>query len=328
MAEAPLVSVTVLNWNGRHMLEACLAALRAQTFRDFEVIVVDNSSTDGSAEWVAAACPEARLIRLESNQGFSAGNNAGMRAARGRYLALLNNDAEADPGWLAALVGALEAHPAAGACDSTVYFHDRPDQLWAAGGEYTISGGVLHRGYGRQAADGDPAAEADVFIAIACAVLYRREALDKVGLFDEDYFNGYEDVDLSFRLHAAGYRVLNAPGAVVRHRVSQTTKVNSPFYVFHGQKNVLETFVKNMPGALLIKYGPLHLAYTLGALAYFARRGRLGAALGGKWYVLRHWGRLMAKRRETQRLRVASAAELEKKLSRAWLRPKIDKLLT
>jgi GT2 family glycosyltransferase len=324
-AESPLVSLIVVNWNGRHLLEACLAALEAQTFRDFETVVVDNGSTDGSSDWVAEHYPQARLVRLAQNCGFSAGNNVGLRAARGRYLALLNNDAEPRPAWLQALVEALEAHPEAGACDSHVYFRDRPDRLWAAGGDYTVSGSVLHRGYLQPGSDGAPAA--DVFIAIACAAIYRREALDKVGLFDEGYFSGYEDVDLSFRLHAAGYRVLNVPGAVVYHRVSETAGLNSPAYVFHGQKNVLTTFVKNMPGPLLWKYAPLHLAYTLGALLYFARLGRLGPALRGKWFVLRHWGEVMDKRRAAQRLRAVPVAELDRRLSRAWFRPKLGKLL-
>jgi GT2 family glycosyltransferase len=166
-----------------------------------------------------------------------------------------------------------------------------------------------------------------VFIAIACAVAYRREALERVGLFDEGFFSGYEDVDLSFRLHAAGYRVLNAPQAVVYHRVSETAGRDSPFYVFHGQKNVLLTFLKNMPGPLLLKFWPLHLIYTVGALAYFARQGRLGPALRGKWQVLRRWSQVMAQRRETQRLRVVPVRQLESRLSRAWFRPKLDKLL-
>lgn len=325
-AVAPLVSIIVVNWNGKHLLEPCLVALAAQTCRDFELIVVDNGSTDGSAEWLANCQPEVRVVALDSNRGFSGGNNAGLALARGELIALLNNDAEVEPGWLAALVEVMAAQPDAGACDSKVFFHNRRDRLWAAGGDYSIAGGVAHRGY---LEDGQGLTRpAEVFIAIACAAIYRRSALDHVGLFDEDFFSGYEDVDLSFRLHAAGYRVLNMPQAVAYHRVSETARVDSDFYVYHGQKNVLYTFLKNMPGRLLLKYWPLHLAYTLGALAYFARRGRLGAALRGKLAVLRHWGALVEKRRAVQALRTVPVAELDRLFSRAWLRPKLNKLRT
>jgi len=323
----PLVSVIVVNWNGKHLLETCLGALAAQTFQDFELIVVDNGSSDGSAEWVALHYPGARLIRLEGNCGFSGGNNVGLRAARGEFVALLNNDVEAAPGWLEALLRTMAAHPEVGACDSKVFFYDRRDVLWAAGGEYTISGSVVHRGYRQRDGDGRYSTEADVFIAIASAALYRRTALEQVGLFDEDFFSGYEDVDLSFRLHAAGYRVLNAPRAVAFHRVSETARVNSEFYVFHGQKNVLFTFLKNMPAPLLVKYLPLHLIYTLGSLAYFARQRRLRAALRGKLAVLRQWREIMRKRRAVQRLRTAPSPLLDGLMSRSWLGPKLDKLL-
>jgi len=328
VSPGPLVSVIVVNWNGQHLLAPCLAALQAQTFTDYELIVVDNGSTDGSTAWLAAHHPQAQVIALESNQGFSGGNNVGLRVARGQFIALLNNDAEAAPGWLAALVQALQADPQAAACDSRVYFHHQRNRVWAAGGDYTISGGVLHRDYQQQDPDGPPSGAAgEVFIAIACAALYRRTALERVGFFDELFFSGYEDVDLSFRLLAAGWRVLHAPQAVVDHRVSESAGLNSPQYVYHGQKNVLITFLKNMPTGLLLKYAPLHLVYTLGGLLYFARRGRLGAALRGKWYVVRHWGTIMARRRATQALRAVPVAHLDARLSRAWLRPKLNKLL-
>ncbi len=325
--DAPLVSVIVLNWNGRHLLPACLAAVDKQTQRDFELIVVDNGSTDGSSDWVVEHYPAARLVRLEKNMGFCGGNNAGLRAARGQFITLLNNDIEVAPGWLAALLETMQAQPEAGACDSRVYFLHRSDVLWAAGADYTISGAVNHRGYLQRGLDFPAETPAEVFVAIACSAMYRRSALEQVGFLDEDFFYGYEDVDLSFRLHLAGYRVLTVPRAVAFHRVSETTRVNSSFYVFHGQRNVSFVFLKNMPGPLLFKYLPLHLIYSLGSLAHFARQGQLWAVVRGKLAVLRQGRRLLEKRGAVQRLRSISLAQLDRQLSRDWLFPKMNKLI-
>ncbi len=313
-ARCPGVRMAGLPWVGAGAAVACLAAAAgaAFLFRRGD----SAAAPPGEADRLVAA---AHLLGHEGPDGIG--------VAQGRLVALLNNDAVAEPGWLAALVAALQAHPLAAACDSKVFFYDQRDRLWAAGGDYTVSGAVLHRGYRLREAEAGLHGPAEVFIAIACAALYRREALEAMGGLDEMFFSGYEDVDLSFRLHAAGYSVLNVPDAIVYHRVSETHGLDSPQYVYHGQKNVLLTFLKNMPTPLLIRYAPLHLIYTLGALAYFARRGRLGAALRGKAFVLRHWGQVLARRRETQRRRTVPAGQLAALFSRAWFGPKLDKLL-
>jgi GT2 family glycosyltransferase len=323
---SPLVSVVIVNWNGKHLLGPCLQSLAQQTFRDFEIVVVDNRSSDGSADWVTACYPDARLLQLDRNRGFAGGNNAGITVARGDFIALLNNDTEVDSGWLKALVRCLEDHPDVGACDSRVYFHGADMLLWAKGADYAVSGAAIQRGYRQRDSSGHEVVS-EVFVAVACAALYRRSALDLVGLFDEDFFIGYEDVDLSFRLHAAGWRILNVPSAVVQHHVSASTKRESDFYVFWGQRNVLETYVKNMPGWLFWKYLPLHLLYTFGALIYFTRRGRLPAAIRAKLAVLRDWRRVVRKRRATQALRSVPTAIIERQLARGWVGDKAAKLL-
>jgi GT2 family glycosyltransferase len=323
----PAVSVIVVNWNGKHLLGPCLKALARQTFTDFETVVVDNGSSDGSAAWLAEAHPEVRLIALDGNLGFAGGNNAGIRATSGEFVALLNNDTEVEPGWLEALVTCLRRHPDVAACDSKVFFHGSGDLLWSQGADYAVSGAVIQRGFRQPDRGLDAGDRREVFIAVACAALYRRQALDQVGLFDEDYFIGYEDVDLSFRLHAAGWRILNVSGAVVQHHVSASTKVNSDFYVYWGQRNVLDTYVKNMPAGLLWKYLPLHLLYTAGSAAYFARHRRLSAFARAKLAIAREWRHVVAKRRAVQALRTVPAAAIERQLTRAWLGDKAGKLL-
>jgi GT2 family glycosyltransferase len=323
LSAVPEVSVIVVNWNGKHLLHGCFSSLRCQTFRDFEVILVDNGSSDGSVPWVAAHYPEVRIVALETNQGFCGGNNAGIRAARGTYVALLNNDTEVETDWLSELVRHVQGDETIGACDSKILYFDRRDTIWSTGGTYTIAGTANFRGQGRK--DTEFAERADVFTAVACSAIYPRRVLDEVGWFDEDFFAGYEDVDWSFRARLRGYRIVNVPSSRVYHKVSATHQYNSPVYVYHGQRNVTAVFVKNMPAALLLRYGGLHLLYALGSLVYFARIGHASAFLKGKRDALRQWRALWRKRREVQHARRAAAAQIDACLSRDWLGPKVRK---
>lgn len=319
----PEVSVIVVNWNGKHLLDACLSSLRRQTFRDFEVILVDNGSSDGSVAWVAAHFPEVRILALEANQGFCGGNNAGIRAARGTYVALLNNDTEVEPDWLGELVGHIRVDTTIGACDSKILYFDERDTIWSAGAMYTIAGSGEWRGHGRK--DREISEPAEVFTAVACSAIYPRRVLDEIGGLDEDFFTGYEDVDWSFRARLRGYRIVNVPSSRVYHKVSATHQYNSPAYVYHGQRNVVAVFVKNMPTALLLKYAVPHLLYTGGSLLYFARVGRLPAFLRAKRDALRQWRMLWRKRREIQRSRSVACSRIDSFLSRDWMGPKLRK---
>ncbi len=320
----PLISIIIVNWNGRALLEECLQSLEDQTFQDFEIILVDNGSTDGSAEWVRSHYPLVRLLALKTNTGFSAGNNAGLKLARGEFIALLNNDTKAEPGWLEALYQCILTDQSIAACDSMVLYYDRPDLIWSAGGIYTIAGSVSPRWY-RQPAEGKSQEPQDVFVAVACAALYRRSVIREIGFFDEDYFNGYEDVDWSFRARLLGHRIINVPAARVRHKVSFTQVHNSTSFVYNGQRNVSATFIKNMPEGLLPKYLPLHLAYALGSFWYFLKVGRAGAFLRAKYLVLRTLPALAVKRRAVQKLRTVTEAEVEEMLEKKWLGAKIGK---
>jgi hypothetical protein len=270
-----------------------------------------------------------RLLELKSNLGFSAGNNAGLGLARGELIALLNNDTKAEPGWLEALYKCIKADDRIAACDSRILYYDRPDLVWSSGGSYTISGSVFAR-FNREPVEKIPGEEAgqtpaDVFIAVACAALYRKKIIDQIGFFDQEFFNGYEDVDWSFRAQLAGYRIVNEPKAKVRHKVSATQIHNSPEFVYHGQRNVSTVFVKNMPGRLLLKYWPLHLAYWMGSLVYFARAGRLKAFSRAKRDFLKMLPGTWGKRREIQARRSVSAADLDRRLEKRWLGVKAGK---
>lgn len=213
----PRVTVVIPNWNGLQHLPECLAALSAQSFRDFESIIVDNASTDGSAQWVRQHFPAVRVLQRRDNGGFSKAVNAGILASRSEYVALLNNDTSADPHWLGALVSALDGRHDYHFAASMMVLHSHPDRLNAAGDVY-----LLGRLAGRNRGFGEPASRYSrpqrVLGACAGAALYRRRMFDTVGLFDEDFFLMSEDTDLNLRCLVAGMRCLYVPGARVRHK--------------------------------------------------------------------------------------------------------------
>jgi GT2 family glycosyltransferase len=217
----PLVSIIIPNWNGGRLIVDCLESLRRQRYVHLEVIVVDGASSDGSPELVAERFPEVRLLRLPTNRGFAGNVNAGLRAAGGPLLALLNNDAEADPDWISALVAALQAQATAGACASKILEFEQRGTIAAAGDLLHRDGLASQRGNG-QPDDGRFDQPGEVFAASGGAVVYRRAMLEDVGLFDEAFFAYLEDVDLGLRARLRGWGCRYEPAARVYHRVSAT----------------------------------------------------------------------------------------------------------
>ena len=314
----PLISVVVLCWNGREHLEVCLSSLRMQTFREFEVVAVDNGSVDGSPEFVSRAFPEVCLIRLPSNRGFSGGNNVGIRAARGKYIALLNQDTEADPRWLEELYRGMLSDREAGSCASKMLRFDQRDTIDRAGDAYTIAGAAMLIGSNRK--DEGPFNEPKrIFGACAGAALYRRSMLDEVGLFDEDFFCICEDVDLSFRALLNGYRCLYVPAAIVYHKVSSSIGLYSDFYVYHTHRNLEYVLMKDMPSSLLFAYLPLHVSYDLLSFLFYMAKGRGWTFLKAKLSALRYVPRMLRKRRMIQRGRSVSVGYVNTMLERRWL---------
>src|SRR5689334_17370490 len=205
MPEPILFSIVIPNWNGARHLPTCLNALRAQTYPCIEVIVADNASTDESRQLLERDFPEVRVIALPENWGFTGACNAGLREAQGAYLSLLNNDTEADPGWIAAVVQAFERHPDAGLVASKMLLFDRRDHLHTAGDFYRIDGQAGNRG-AWQRDEGQFDREAFVFSACGGSSAYRRTTLDEIGLLDNDFFFSLEDIDLAWRAQLAGWR--------------------------------------------------------------------------------------------------------------------------
>lgn len=310
-SESGLLSVVIPHWNAVRFLPTCLEALHRQTYPHVEVIIADNNSTDGSKELVREQYPWVRLVELDRNYGFTGGCNAGIRAARGEYIALLNNDTEADPGWAAAVVDAFARHNEAGSIASKMLLFDKRDHIHAAGDFYTLDGLPGNRGVW-QKDEGQFEQEDYVFSACAGASSYRRALLDEIGLLDDDFFFSCEDVDLSWRAQFAGWRCLYTPRAIVYHHLSASGGgVTASYYT---GRNTIYVIVKNYPAELWRKHGIAIIRAQAGIVweALRAWRGEAARArLRGMFAGIRHIPRMMKKRRSIQGGRRVTIAYIE-----------------
>jgi GT2 family glycosyltransferase len=239
----PQVAVIVVNWNGGQKTLDCLASLRQMDYPGFDVLVVDNSSTDGSMEAIRESFPEVSLIETGANLGFTGGNNVGMRHALDRgadYVLLLNHDTEVATDLLTCLVDAVETDPEVGIAGPLIYYYDQPGTIWSAGGAVDRWRGQT-RMIGLDELDsgqyGSAAREVD-FVS-GCALLARRSVLEQVGLLDERFFAYYEEVEWCLRARRAGFRTINVPGAKVRHKISPGQRASSPIVHYYMTRNRL-----------------------------------------------------------------------------------------
>lgn len=307
----PRLSIVIPNWNGAHHLPTCLEALRRQTHPDCEIIVADNASTDSSLDLLARDYPEVRVVRLPENRGFTGACNAGIEAATGDFVALLNNDTEVDPGWAAAVIDAFNRHPEAGLVASKMLLFDRRDRFHTAGDLYRIDGRLINRGVWERD-EGQYDREEYVFSACGGSSAYRRSMLDEIGLLDEDFFFSCEDMDLAWRAQLQGFRCIYAPNAVVYHRLAATGgDVTASFY---DGRNSIWLLIKNYPAPLWRKHVWKILRFQL-AQAWQALRAWRGAAararLRGMLAALAGLPKMLRKRRDIQRSRRVSIEYLE-----------------
>lgn len=258
-----LASIIVVNFNGRRMIGACLSSLHAQTYRENEIIVVDNGSTDDSVSWIRETFPDVRIVALSINRGFAGGNNAGLAVSRGEFIATINNDARGDPTWLEEMIGLTRGRPDVGMVASKMLFADAPGTINSAG----IA--IDRAGFAWDRLGGSPDVEdgvAEVFGPCAGAALYRRALFDDVGAFDDDFFMYLEDVDLAWRARLAGWRCLYAPRARVLHDHSATSIDTSPFKGYHLGRNKVWLIAKNYPSPDVWLYLPIVVGYDLAAI--------------------------------------------------------------
>jgi GT2 family glycosyltransferase len=312
------IAVIVVSYNSARFIGRCLEALSKQTLRGFRTIVVDNASEDGSGDVVERKFPEVTLVRAEANLGFAGGNNLGLKyTGDAQWIALLNPDAFPNPDWLERLLAAAAAFPQFGFFGSRMLLAETPELLDGIGDVFHVSGIHWREGH-RRAMRLDDREPREIFAPCAAAAMYKADILVQAGGFDEDYFCYSEDVDLGFRLRLAGHRALYVPDAVVLHVGSAITGWRSDFSVYHGQRNLVWTYVKNMPGPLAWLYLPWHLVMNLVTVGVLATRGQGRVALRAKIDALCGLPKVLRKRRGIQSQRKVPARALWAQMARGW----------
>ncbi|MBS1875408.1 MAG: glycosyltransferase family 2 protein [Acidobacteria bacterium] len=327
---AGVVSVIVVNWNRRELLRACLESLAAQTYAPLEVVLVDNGSTDGSAEMAEAEFGgrlALTVFRSPVNLGFCAGNNRGIERARGELIALLNNDAEAGPEWAAELAAVFEGRPEVGMAASKILVHEDPKRIDKVGHLIYLDGQNRGRGTGQIDRGQFDRAE-EVLWPDGCAAMYRRAMLDEIGLFDEDFFAYADDAELGLRARIAGWRCMYVPGAVVRHHRGSSLGLLSSRRLQLIERNRILLAVKLFPLSLLWLNGVYWLA-RMGAGVWAGATGRGEAArfpgLGGKVKIaaalvrgnlsaMPLLPRMLSKRRQLRRFRKLTPSQVRRLL--------------
>jgi GT2 family glycosyltransferase len=330
------ISVIIVNYNGAEYTISCLLALERQRFSDFEIIIVDNGSSDNSLSRIREFLKTrprihpVALIPLNANAGFAGGNAAALQVAAADYIALLNNDAEPDEGWLEDLLNAMEAEQDVGICASKMIVSGT-GIIDSAGDGYATSLKGFKRGEGQSAEKYDR--REYIFGACAGAALYRRKMLDEIGFFDEDFFLIQEDTDLNFRAQLAGWKVLYVPTALVSHQVRSTIGHMSDTAIFYSLRNSELVRIKNIPFLLFLRCLPAFLVGSLLEFLYFTiKHRRLKTYLRAKIDVVKSFRKTVAKRRIIMtKIRKADNQSLYRVMTPLWNRQlfmmKLKKLL-
>lgn len=309
--------VIIVNYNSGALLAECVRALLQSTIPT-DIYVSDNGSSDDSLDRLRLAIDahtRVTVVENHANLGFAGGNNVILARCKSDYVLLLNPDAIPAPDWVERMVSAANNYPEYASFASRMIKMDSPDRLDGAGDSYHAGGFVWRRG------DNLPNsrlfdATVEVFSACAAAALYRREAIEKVNGFDEDFFCYLEDIDLGFRMRLAGFKCLYVPEAVVYHIGSAMTGKDSDFSVYHGHRNVVWTYVKNMPTFLFWVCLPIHIAANLYVITRYALIGRGRVLLRAKRDAIKGLPKMWRKRREIQARRVSSVQDIWKVLSK------------
>ncbi|MBM16000.1 MAG: hypothetical protein CMH75_07955 [Nitrospina sp.] len=309
--ENPVVSVIVPNWNGIRFVGMCLDSLDKLHFKNFEVIVVDNGSTDGSRELIEEKYSWVRLLKLPENMGFAIACNEGIKTSNARYVVLLNNDIEVTPDWLTELYEGMERHPECGMGTTKMMFLDNRDVFYNTGDlfhSWSAGGG---RGQGEKDI-GQYDQENFVFGACAGAGIYRKELFNQIGLFDEDFFIFAEDVDLNMRSQLQGFQAVYLPKSKVYHIGTATVGLYSDRYVYLCKRNDIWVFIKNYSLKMYFKYLRSIWKHQFADIKYFTYRGQGHVLFKSKWDALKLLPKMLFRRFQIQRSRIASDFEIEK----------------
>lgn len=299
-----MTSIIIVNWNGGKFLEDCFNSLRSQTCKDFEIVFVDNASTDNSLDIAKRLSPTYNLtlkfIELDRNTGFAKGNNEGLKYSSGQYVALLNTDTIADKDWLKNLVETMDANSGAGICASKLIVLGE-NVIDSAGDGYSTFGHAFKRGEGSLPQNFSE--QEYVFGACAGAAIYRRKMIDEIGLFDEDFFLIFEDTDLNFRAQLNGWKCLYMPDAVVYHKVGGSMRNLSSMIAYYSVRNDKLVKIKNLPLTILFSKMLCFIVGEVITCAYWIMKGRFKDYLKANIDVLKSLPIYIKKRRDVMKLK-------------------------
>jgi len=246
------VSVIIPNWNGKELLKDCLSSLKKQTYKNFEIILVDNGSEDNSAKWVEKNYPKVKIVKLEKNFGFAKAINEGVKLSKAEYVVFLNNDTKADEDWLKNLVECINHHPEIISINSKILNYFNPKFIDGVGIEVNEVGQAKSIGWNEED-KGQFEKEQYIFGATGGASLFKRTDFTAVGLFDENYFMYSEEVDFAFRAQFLGYKSIYCPKAIVFHK-HKASAIKLPQHIEYWQfRNMYQTIIKDYPTKLLLK---------------------------------------------------------------------------
>ena len=315
----PLVSVVVVNYNGRQFLEDCFRSLTQQVYNNYEIILVDNGSKDDSISFMTEHYPDVRIVQLSSNIGFAGGTNAGIKEARGEYILTLNNDTIVDSHLLDEIVRPMQLDGHVGMCGAKMLFPD--GRINSTAICISRSGAAWDRGMGEPDKGQYDVAE-EVFGACAGAALYRKTMLDVIGLFDEDFFLYMEDVDLAFRAQLSGWKCIYVPTARVIHVHGGTSDPGSDTSVYYGNRNLLWYTIKNFPKRTLLIFSFWIIGRNIAVIPYYFLKSKGGTIIKAKVDSLKGLPGIIKKRSIINK--TVSVEEIEKWIQ-VWSKAKLPK---
>ncbi|NKB61557.1 MAG: glycosyltransferase [Gammaproteobacteria bacterium] len=318
------VAILIVNYNGGEYILRCLEALHRQTKKPEGIVVVDNKSTDCSAQEIALKFPEVRLQFMDTNTGFAAANNHGFslltKDSSADWVALINPDAIPREDWLSTLMQAVADNPETDVFGSKLVDSEDNNILDGQGDIHHVCGLSWRRHHGVKEQDVQKNNDR-AFSPCGAAALYRLSKVNQVGGMDESYFCYHEDVDLMFRLRLIGADFYYVADSVVEHVGSAITGRNSDFSVFHGHRNLVWTYVKDMPGWLFWLYLPQHLLLNMISVLMYGLKGRARIILKSKWEAIKGIPMAIKKRKIIQQGRSVSNIVIWQSLSKGWLKP-------
>jgi GT2 family glycosyltransferase len=318
--QAELISIIIINWNGKKWLKNCLNSLDGQTYKNFEIIFVDNASTDDSVEYVRENFPKVKIVQNKKNLGFAGGNNIGLKHAKGDYILLLNNDTWVEKNFLSKFIKSFDEIPNLGSVQSKIALMNTPKKLDAVGSYWTDSSFLYYYGYGKDASLTKYNKPMPFFSNKGASMLIRRDLINKIGLFDDDFWCYYEETDFCHRAWIAGYECWYYPKAVAYHAVGGTSfQLDNAYIQFHNFKNKMLSFVKNFEARTLAYVLPVFLLLNIALSFLWLFQGKIKhffALYRAFWWNIINIKSTLEKRSMMKKNKVRSDSEIFLKIKK------------